>query len=619
MNSVVLNGKRIPLSPSMFFNEGGEAVIYNLGNGKALKIYKQPDHPDFDGFPDQQHAAQARLKERQTKLRAFPHGMPGNVIAPEDLATDANGMIVGFSMKFLKGAEVIARLRKHDVRNTIPGNSIVAMLTNLHFTVQAVHKTHTVIGDFNDLNVLMQGEDVYLIDADSFQFGNYLCMAYTQRFADPLLCDPNEQALLLAQPHTADSDWYAYAIMLMQSLLRVDPYGGAYRPKDKNKHLKHTARPLHRITVFNPDVMYPRSAMPLEMLPDDLLQHFHEVFMKDKRGEFPLALVQGVCWTTCSVCGTEHARRVCPQCAVPVAAVKERVRGAVSSRRIFKTTGTIVHATFQNGHLKYVYHHDGAFKRESGDAIAFGSMHQHMRFRIQGDTTYIGSEDVLRRFSVTSQQPNIIPIDTFRSLPMFGTNSQTGFWIENGRLVKQGQRTTEYIGGVLADHTQFWVGEKFGFGLYRAGMLTRAFVFSTDRHGINDSVNLPRIKGQLVDATAYLSDRQCWFFTTNSEANRTINRCTVIDPAGNVIATAEAEDGDDSWLGSLRGKTAIGSILLAATDEGLVRVEANGNTIAITREFPDSRGFVHAGNKLIPGDGGIYVISRSEISHLTMK
>ena len=42
-----------------------------------------------------------------------------------------------------------------------------------------------MVGDFNDLNILVTGTDAWLIDADSFQFGTYLSPVFTERFLDP--------------------------------------------------------------------------------------------------------------------------------------------------------------------------------------------------------------------------------------------------------------------------------------------------------------------------------------------------------------------------------------------------------------------------------------------------
>lgn len=163
-----------------------------------------PNHPDYDGEPLAQKAAQLRIAERQRKLPSFPTTLPSRVITPGELATDPKtGLIVGFDMRFLKGADVIARLRQYDFRSTVDGNTIIKIFRGLHETVAAIHKNGVIIGDFNDLNIMLLGDEAYLIDADSFQFGPYFCGTYTQRFADPTLCDPAQTQLVLSSPHTA--------------------------------------------------------------------------------------------------------------------------------------------------------------------------------------------------------------------------------------------------------------------------------------------------------------------------------------------------------------------------------------------------------------------------------
>ena len=125
----------------------------------------------------------------------------------------------------------------------------------------------------------------YLIDADSFQFGPFLCRVFTARFVDPLLCVPDATQLLLHQPHTAASDGYAYTVMLMQCLLFVGPYGGVYRPKDPAHRVPHEARPLHRMTIFHPEVQYPKPAIPYGTLPDELLPDKGIVRVEPQHGQ----------------------------------------------------------------------------------------------------------------------------------------------------------------------------------------------------------------------------------------------------------------------------------------------------------------------------------------------
>src|SRR5204862_3787387 len=119
---------------------------------------------------------------------------------------------------------------------------------------------------------------------------------------------------ILSRPYNQESDWYAYSVMLMKCLLFCDPYGGVYKPKILPQGIPHAARPLKRITVFHKDVRYPKPAIPIETLPDELLHYFHEVFEKDRRGVFPTGLIRNFRWTKCRNCQTEHARAACPSC-----------------------------------------------------------------------------------------------------------------------------------------------------------------------------------------------------------------------------------------------------------------------------------------------------------------
>ena len=69
---VYLRGKRIKLDPARSIGKGGEADVFDLGGGRALKLFKSPDHPDYQGLPQEQKAAEERIAIHQNKLRAFP-------------------------------------------------------------------------------------------------------------------------------------------------------------------------------------------------------------------------------------------------------------------------------------------------------------------------------------------------------------------------------------------------------------------------------------------------------------------------------------------------------------------------------------------------------------------
>lgn len=622
---VYLGGQRLRLDPHASVGKGGEADVYKIAGGRAVKVYKPPDHPDYEGSPIEQQGAGERLATHQRKLPELLrlcNRLPAHVVAPQELAfaSPSGGAIVGYAMPLVANANVLLQYADQEFRrNGVDPNSVIQLFrSSLHPTVGAVHTAGFVIGDFNDLNILVAGEETFLIDADSMQFGPFLTRVFTERFVDPTLCDPKLDKLMLVRPHTKESDWYAYAIMLMQCLIFVHPFVGVYKPKDPKQRIPLSARALKRITVFHPEVIYPKTALPYGRLPDDLLQYLHEVFEKNRRGEFPLPLLEQLRWTTCIQCGAEHARALCPECskAAP-AAVKEitRVRGTVAATTFFRTSGTILYATMQAGKLRFVAHENGAFKREDGSIVLRGDRQPDFRYRICGAMTLVGQESRLIRIS-PGQQPGVTIVDQFGTLPVFDANVHKVVWVEHGRLMRDGQLGPELVGSVLEGQTLFWLGPKFGFGFYRAGTLNVAFVFPAESGMLNDGVKLPNFRGQLVDAHCVFSNNAAFFFASMQDGGVIVNRCFMIRPDGRVEATAEAKAGDGSWLATVRGHCTAGMFLLAATDDGIVKVEAANGALRVTKEFPDTEPFVDGNSQLHPGTDGLYVVDRKEIQLL---
>ena len=622
MLTVYLGGSTVKLGPSMLIGKGGEAEVYSHGK-TAVKIYKNPTHPDYAGNQHEQDSAVERLATHQTKLGHFPKFTGGRVIAPLELAYGDAGRsrVVGYSMPLLTGAEVLLRYADRGYRKAGIGNdTMLAILLDLHTSVVAVHQAGIVVGDFNDLNVMVKGEQAFLVDADSFQYKSpagtvYFCQTFTSKFVDPLICDPNATALLQNAPHSDLTDWYSYLVMVMNCLLYVDPYGGVYKPKDLKRKVNHDARPLHRITVFNPEVRYPKSAISYDVLSDELLQLFHQTFEKDQRAEVPRSLLENVRWTTCSGCGMEHARAVCPICATtsPLA-VKQvvQIRGTVKATREFKTDGYLLYAMSGPDRLRYLYYEGGSFRREGSLWNSPGQINPLMRFRVHGDQTLLaqGNRLVILEGGKTPEQK---VVDTYHNIPQYDCNEKHIYWLRNGQLLRNTDLGEFYIGDVLHNRTRFWVGPKFGFGFYQAGAIDVAFLFDAEAVGINDTVKLPRVSGQLIDATCVFSKTHCWFFLTSQESGKTMNHCFCITSGGKVVGSTSAVAGDGSWLGTIAGKCAVDTFLLAPTDDGIVRVDPSGVSLSVTKEFPDTEPFVDSSHYLFPGKGGIYAVGRKDV------
>ena len=639
MIDIYVGGQRHTVDPDKPLGAGGEARIFNLGNGQVAKVYYEPTDPALSNDPAAQHAAQRRIDMHKLKLPEFPRGMPAAVVAPTDLVKNRQGRVIGYTMPFIAGGEVLLRYAQPKARQGISQADVLPVMRELRAAVEAVHRLGVVLGDFNDANVLVLGGGVRLIDADSFQWGKFPCTTYTTKFVDPANCtpDPKTGAPVMAKPHTTDSDWYAYLVMLMGTFLFAGPYDGVYNAPPGAPKVLHCARPMARVTVWSPGVMYPRPAIPWSVLPDDLLHLLQETFMRDRRGAVPAAMVDNLRWTTCA-CGLEHARAACPKtgCGTAAPAVAPvttaiEVRGNVTATVIYQARGHLVRVERQGDRLLYLAHADdgrgdgGVMRREDGTSVLRGPVDRTMRFRCARGRTLLALGTRVVELTHGTDAPTLsMDVDTMDGAPVFQVAGDKTFWCADDALwrsadLTRGKLTTGpvRIGSVLGGQTRFWVGARFGFGFYRVGATTMAFVFDTDAGRIKDGVKVP-VSGTVLDATVVFDDHDHgWFYTTTQEGARRVNRCRVVRRDGTVVADAEADDGDGSWLGVIRGGApfvgAAGPMLLAPTDAGVVRVETkDGGTLAVTRTFPDTEKWVDQGCRLIMvggPKGGIHVVS----------
>ncbi|NJN71920.1 MAG: hypothetical protein HC799_03435 [Limnothrix sp. RL_2_0] len=261
---VFIANKKVNLSPSKIIGKGGEAEIYCLNKKEVVKLFKQPNHIDFSQNLEAQKSAAERIQEHQTKLQQFPTNLPANILSPTALVQDKSSKILGYTMPYLQGTNALYRYgdRRFREQNGIDHQQVTKLFIQIHDTLKKIHQANIIVGDFNDLNILVEQNTPYFIDTDSWQFKTFICQLFTARFVDPLLCDRHLDYPQLSVTHNTDSDWYAFAVMLFRSLLYVEPYGGIY----KNKKIPQSARPLHRITVFNADVKYPKPALPYKIL-----------------------------------------------------------------------------------------------------------------------------------------------------------------------------------------------------------------------------------------------------------------------------------------------------------------------------------------------------------------
>lgn len=632
--NILVDGKTVKLGDKDDFS-GGEAQVYLTPEG-VVKIWKPPTHKDFD-VPGQEgvglrEGATRRIEEHQRKTPMILNdystilGLDGRVIVPQYLATATkSNRILGYRMAAVNNNISMELLGRPDFRQggSVSNNTIIQLFLDIDTTVRNIHSSGVVIGDCNDLNILTIIGDppaAYFIDVDSWQFPGFQCRMFTPDFVDPLLCNPNLDTPDLVESHNPGSDVFAINTMLCRCLLLVDPYGGMYRPPAGQPRVSPKARKMGRISILHEGVGLASSVIHFGALPDDLLEHFLNVFERDIRAQFPRQIIESMRWTKCINCGTEHARSRCPSCDRISGLVKEVQRGIITITTQFRSSGTIFTSRNHGGLLRYLYNEGGAFRREDGTVVLSGDPKPQMRFRVGGHKTYIGMGNKLYEFLPGGERRSH-SVDTVMGFPAFDANSRNVFWTNTNTLYRSNELGgAEVVGSVLSGRTLFWVGEDFGFGFYRAGEIQQGFVFDARQPGLRDVTGIPRISGTLIDSKAFFSRNRCWFLFAVRENGRTVNRCVVICNTGEVLATTSAESGDGSWLGTIRGKVVAKDGIFSVSDDGLVQVIEEGGAIMETSRYTDTEGLVQSDCDLQPGTNGtLHVIDRQRVMLLTIR
>lgn len=594
MRVTTTSGKSLTLSKQI--GEGGEARIFSVSGGLVAKVYKGPDDPSFatGGSEEARNrdGAGRKLREIWDKLAAFPSGLPTSVVSPIELIA-SGGQNVGYLMQSVVSPH--ARMRDWMDRTVFKSLSIDTVreaFIQLAMTLPKLHDRGVIVGDFNDLNVLIPKTGPVLIDADSFQYGNFPCRTFQSRFVDPLICKQTGSSFTMTKPHTSNTDWYALLIMLYQVLRGIGPYDGIHKPKG-SKPVPHGLRPLQRITVHRPDVIVPKFATPADQIHPDLMHAFTQRIDKDERGPIQQSLLHLI---------GERAGFVVPTSVT-------RAKGKVVAEELNGFPGTILHAQLSESKLCVVSHLQGSYYRNGEKMVCYGRNTGLTQFRCTDQETIwiVGSAaqvDGGRQFVV----------DLFDNKPVLATCIRGMIYQFGSDIIQEPiDGSTRITLGTVPGTANFWHGSKFGLGFYRAGMLYRYFTFKTDGTPFDDRVAITRPLGQVVDEGCHFGT-QAWYWRI--EQRRKIHYLLwCIGQDGKTVCSLEAKEGDGSWLENIRGAAGAGNYLYAPTDDGMIRV---GLQLDQT-EFPDTSAWVDGAVRIVGANGGGIVIwSGNKIFRLKM-
>ncbi len=246
--------------------EGGEGRIYTYKSDYILKIFK--DEVD--------------KTEKLAKIQILMNKvLPSNVVKPLELVYNANQEFIGYLMQKVKGEEMhYLSSRKFVKANNITKKGIIQMLVSISNTLADLHQQQIYIGDLSDRNILFDDQyNVYFIDVDSWCVDKYLCSVANDAFKDPQLQQNR---------FNANTDIYAFAILVYKTLTRLHPFGGMLK---SNEDMSLEERMKQGLSVIrNTDVVIPKMTDPDVFMPNKLIGILADIFTNTKRVMFQTEL-----------------------------------------------------------------------------------------------------------------------------------------------------------------------------------------------------------------------------------------------------------------------------------------------------------------------------------------
>jgi hypothetical protein len=260
---IKVGNRDITLTDKNYKAQGGEGTVYIKDNA----VYKI------------NHDPKTVLSEKKIQeLQALAH-IP-NIIIPNTSIFDTAGQRIGYVMRFVDDTEHLCKLFVNNFKqdNNITPEMVVALVKKMQETLLDIHKTGIVVGDYNEMNFLVDDKFAipYHIDTDSYQTPNFKCTA---------IMDSVRDRKFPFGTFNTESDWFSWAIVTFQLYTGIHPFKGKhpnYKPNDFDGRMKDG------VSVFHKDVTVPKF-VNLAAIPQKHMDWYKNVFTSADRNPPPFA------------------------------------------------------------------------------------------------------------------------------------------------------------------------------------------------------------------------------------------------------------------------------------------------------------------------------------------
>ncbi len=265
---------------------GGEGTIWETSKGKLLaKIYHQ------------KYLTENPVIEKKLKAMAGNWPVDHHICSPQAFLYDETGKFRGFLMRrvperFLELQTSVLKISIPNVRQKIlPGwtrTDLVQTTRAIALLLSRLHEKGFLMGDINPRNIMIDpgnSRDVYLVDCDSYQFGEYPCPVGMEEYDHPQLSQNSKGGNLnYSKIHRKpEHENYSFAILAFQIL-----FCGSYpfenidssSPQECTREKKFMYGENWQDTVFENNVIWQQLPKELHILFSDTFRKWETADMK---------------------------------------------------------------------------------------------------------------------------------------------------------------------------------------------------------------------------------------------------------------------------------------------------------------------------------------------------
>jgi hypothetical protein len=383
---------------------------------------------------------------------------------------------------------------------------------------------------------------------------------------------------------TEETDHYALAVLLFESLLHVHPYGGTHPT-----YSTLPSRAAARVSVFSDDVRLPKIASRPRVLDDELYTFFEQTFAHGVVSPLPARLRVGRSFRRCAGCGVEHARKACPTCVVvaPAPMPPRAPSSGLRAEPVAERTSPFLAVRSEGRGALFATLDGRRLTRESGatvDLSPYFPADVGVRVDLEPHSTLVVSDARAMLFDHGSGKVHEI------ATPRRGRDAiaSTG-----GEIVRVREGIVERLragtraGAVLDGRTSLFAGRGLMLATYRVGAARFAFVASAAAGPLRQVRLAPRA-GKTRRTFALFDERHALLGEITDDGTGEELSLDLIDDRGQLCATTTVPmDAGSPLTRADQGALSAGRLLVPA-DVGLVLFGASGGAFARLREVPEA-------------------------------